>query len=105
VQPENETTPSVSVWEHPETAAPLVPVPVVIARFTVELSGVATFPKASKSVTTGCVRKAVPAVVELLGEVVKDNWVATPPVMDSTCVALARAPDAVRVGVPAAVSP
>jgi hypothetical protein len=57
-QPEKETTPLVSVPTQFESAAPEVPVPLVMASVTVELSVNTVFPFASSTVTIGCVAKA-----------------------------------------------
>ena len=52
-QPVKVNTPNVSLSPQPERLAPLVPVPAVMARLTVEESAVAALPKTSSAVTTG----------------------------------------------------
>jgi len=64
----------------PDSTAPLVPVPVVIARLTGAVDEVNVLPLASCTATTGWVLKAVPAVLVVLGCVVIVNLAATPAV-------------------------
>ncbi len=98
-------TPVASLPTHPLRLAPLVPVPAVMARLTVDASAVDALPKTSSATTTGCVPKALPPLAVLLGPVVKTRWVAGPPVTVSLCVSLASTPETVMVGVPELVSP
>ena len=99
-QPENVNTPVASLPTHPLRLAPLVPVPVVMARVTAVASAVEALPKTSSAVTTGCVPKALPPFAVLLGCVVKTRCVAGPPVTVSVCVSLVSTPETVIVGVP-----
>ena len=103
--PEKVNTPDASLSLHPFKLAPLVPVPPVMARLTVDASAVDALPKTSSAITIGWVPKALPPVAVLLGEVAKTKWVAGPPVTVSLWVPLARDPEAVMVGVPELVSP
>ena len=48
-----------------DSAAPLVPVPEVMASVIAEVFEVTTSPDASSTVTTGCVGKATPPVWSL----------------------------------------
>ena len=57
----------------PDSAAPLVPVPVVIARLTEAVDDVTVLPLVSCIVTMGWVLNKIPAVLLVLGCVVKAN--------------------------------
>ena len=77
LRPEKVATPLTAVTEVvPARVAPLEPVPEVIARVTLALEVVTGLPLASSIVTTGDVAKAVPAVLVVLGWVVKASLVA-----------------------------
>ena len=64
----------------PESTAPLVPVPEVITRLTETVDDVTVLPYVSWIVTMGWVPNAVPAVLLVLGGVVKANLDAAPAV-------------------------
>ena len=77
LRPGKVATPLTAVTEVvPERVALLEPVPEVIARVTLALEVVTGLPLASSIVTTGDVAKAVPAVLVVLGWVVKASLVA-----------------------------
>ena len=63
LQPAKVTMPAVSVPVQLDTVAPVVPVPAVMARVTVEASVVTVLANASWTVTAGWTAKGMPAVV------------------------------------------
>jgi hypothetical protein len=91
-------TPLLSVGEHPERLAPLVPVPFVIFSVSVELSVVTTFPAASSTETTGDVANAVEYLV-FVGEVVNISFVAGPTVTLKLLLVAAESVPSVAVSV------
>ena len=90
-QPLKEATPLVADTGAQVSAAPEVPVPLVMARETVVVAEVTTLPAASSTATTGWVPKALPPVVPV-GWVVKTSLEAAPAVTAKVELWMAKVP-------------